>query len=380
MPNCAHCNKPESEVERMVQLADGTYICNQCTDEVHAYFKEVAAEQVLSEKNKVTLYPSVIKSRLNEYVIGQDEPKKVLAVEVYNHYKRISNPQIEIQKSNVLMIGDSGTGKTLLVQTMAKILDLPMVIADMSLVTAAGYVGQNIESVLEQLIIAADGDFEKAERGIVMLDEVDKIAKRNLTSSTEKDPGGEGVQQGLLKILEGSKVQVNVEGTSKNHRKSQSQTIDTTNILFICAGAFFGLDKVLLKNHQSESAGMGFTASVDKPDLSLKPIDEQDLIEYGFIPEFVGRLPVVVQLMKLTKDDYKRILTEPKNSVIQQYKHLLSIDNITLDFTDEFIDQVVDSVYETKRGARALRTEVERKMRDIIYAINDESFGKTISI
>lgn len=380
MANCAHCNRPEEQVDSMVQLAGGPNICNQCAEEVNTHFKETEAQKAVSGKNKVTLYPAKIKSHLDEYVIGQDEPKKVLAVEVYNHYKRISNPQFEIKKSNILMIGDSGTGKTLLVQTLAKLLDLPMVIADMSLITAAGYIGQNVETIFEQLVIAADGDIEKAQRGIVMLDETDKIAKRNLTSSTDKDIGGEDVQQGLLKILEGSKVQVSAEVSAKVQKRGQIQMIDTTNILFICAGAFFGLDKVLQKNHQAESAGMGFTATVDKPDMSTKPVDEQDLIEYGFIPEFVGRLPVVVQLSKLTKDDYRRILTEPKDSVIQQYKHLLSIDDITLEFTDEFIDSTVESVFETKRGARALRTEVERKMRDIIYAINDDSFGKTIAV
>lgn len=372
---CICCGALEQDVEGLVMISsDEDYLCNRCSDLIGDLFDKKEKEKALQERKSSSLLPSEIKALLDESVIGQDAAKKVLAVEIYNHYKRITYPEFEIKKSNILMIGESGTGKTLLVQTLAKMLDLPLVIADMSLITAAGYVGQDIESMLQQLVIAADNDLVKAQGGIILLDEVDKIAKRNLTSSTEKDPGGEGVQQGLLKMLEGSKIPVKVEGIRGNPE------IDTSNILFICAGAFFGLDKVLMKNHKSENASIGFSASIEKVDITNKEVDEQDIIEYGFIPEFVGRLPVIVQLQKLTREDYRRILTEPKNSISEQYRKLMEIDDITIEFSEEFYDSIVDNVVTTERGARALRTEFEKRMRDIIYAINDESYGTTISL
>jgi ATP-dependent Clp protease ATP-binding subunit ClpX len=378
---CIACNRSKHQVPKLIQITDTSYICNECTSEINALFAQDAQDaQSVSVKNKRQKWtPKYINSLLDDYVIGQRDAKKVLSVEIYNHYKRINNLDKEIKKSNILLIGDSGTGKTLLVETLSKILDLPLVIADMSLITASGYVGQDIESTLQQLVIAANGDIAKAETGIVLLDEVDKIAKRNLTSSAEKDPSGEGVQQGLLKILEGSDVRIKVDGGSKQNRSSE-QYINTSNILFICAGAFFGLDKVLEKNHASESAGIGFSADVTKPDVSNKEIDEQDIIEYGFIPEFVGRLPVVVKLNKLTKDDYRRILVEPKNSVIRQYQQLMEIDGYSLEFTAEYLDSVVDAVYNTKRGARALRTIIERRMRDVVYDLSFDEKDKSIVI
>jgi len=376
---CTCCGATEDQVDGLIQINTDNFICDVCSGSINYIFAERATKAASAKAKKVKMFPSVIKNLLDESIIGQEDAKKVLSVEVYNHYKRVNNPQFNIQKSNILMIGDSGTGKTLLVQTLSKILDLPMVIADMSLVTAAGYVGQDIESVLQQLVIAADGDVEKAQHGIVLLDEVDKIAKRNLTSSTEKDPSGEGVQQGLLKILEGTQVRIKVEGGTQKSR-NQEHYIDTTNILFICAGAFFGLDKVLEKNHKGEVSSIGFSASVEKPTVNTSEIDEQDIIEYGFIPEFVGRLPVIVQLNKLAKEDYRMILTEPKNSIIDQYKKLMALDEISLEFTDEFLNEVVDKVYETKRGARALRTEIEKRMRNVIYTLNDESYGQKVTI
>lgn len=376
---CICCGKSKHEVERMMQINDEHYLCNHCTADIAALFARNINEVEYEEHEPYCskLLPSAIKDILDEYVIGQDEAKKVLAVEIYNHRKRISNLDQEIEKSNILMIGDSGTGKTLLAKTMAKLLDVPFVICDCNSLTQAGYVGEDVESVLERLVDAADGDISRAEKGIILLDEVDKIAKRNISSSTEKDASGEGVQAALLKIIEGHKVAIQVDGAKRN----QKNEIDTTNILFICAGAFFGLDKILEKNHASEGAGIGFNASVEKPDLSeIKEIDEQDIIDFGFLPEFVGRLPVIVHLNKLTKADYRRILVEPKNSIVKQYQNLMALDSIDLEFTPDFLDGVVEKVYNTKRGARALRTELEKHLRSVVYSLNDDSYGKTITL
>lgn len=374
-PTCFVCDRDSNNVPQMVQIDDNKFICNECTDELSNAFKQSTAPSEVHSPS--VLKPKAIKHILDESVIGQEEAKKVLSVEIYNHYKRINNLDKDIQKSNILLIGDSGTGKTLLVQTLSKLLDIPMVIADMSLVTAAGYVGQDIESTLQQLVIAADGDIKKAQTGIILIDEVDKIAKRNLTSSTEKDPSGEGVQQGLLKILEGTQVLLKGDGIKPS---KTGNYIDTTNILFIGAGAFFGLDKVIEKNHSADNQGIGFSATVEKPDIKAKEITEQDIIEYGFIPEFVGRLPVIVQLQKLTKADYRRILTEPKNSITHQYQKLLAIDDYNLEFTPEYLDSVVEKVFSTSRGARALRTEIEKTMRDIIFSMDYDAQDKTIVV
>jgi ATP-dependent Clp protease ATP-binding subunit ClpX len=376
---CICCGKSKHEVDRMMQINDEHFLCNQCTADINALFAKNISEVEYEEHEPFVnkILPKQIKEFLDEYVIGQDDAKKVLAVEIYNHYKRISHPEQEIEKSNILMIGDSGTGKTLLAKTMAKMLDLPFAICDCNALTQAGYVGEDVESVLEQLVAAAGGDIEKAETGIILLDEVDKIAKRNISSSTEKDASGEGVQAALLKIIEGHTVSIAVEGLKRN----QKSEIDTSNILFICAGAFFGLEKILQKNHAAEGSGIGFNASVEKPDMSkITEVDEQDIIDFGFLPEFVGRLPVIVQLQKLSKEDFRRILVEPKNSIVKQYQNLMAIDSIDLEFTPEFLDGIVDKVYNTKRGARALRSELEKHLRDATYNLNDDSYGKTIKL
>ena len=384
--NCLCCGKSKTAVAKMMQIHDDLFICDSCTSDINALFAQSTRPRDGEDKtpikhkpSKISFFPIDIKESLDEHVIGQHEAKKVISVAIYNHYKRINNLSKDIQKSNILMIGDSGTGKTHMIQTLAKALDLPLTIADMTLLTAAGYVGQDVESILTALVAAADGDIGKAQRGIIMLDEVDKIAKRNISSSTEKDAGGEGVQQALLKIIEGTKVEIKVEGKPR----SQGPTLfDTSNVLFIAAGAFFGLDKILEKNNADEdSSSIGFNAIVDKPSADkLEKITEQDIIDYGFIPEFVGRLPVMVRLHKLSKEDYRRILLEPKNSIVKQYTALFALDNITLELSDEFIDNIVDSVYETKRGARARRTEMESKLLDAMFDINDSSYGTTVKL
>lgn len=375
---CICCGKSANDVDRMMQINDDAYICNSCTSDINALFARSGIDEEIEfqqETNK--LYPSKIKEFLDEYVIGQDSAKKALAVEVYNHYKRINNQNDDIEKSNILLIGDSGTGKTLLAKTLAKMLDVPFAICDCNALTQAGYVGEDVESILEQLVSMADGDIDKAQRGIVLLDEVDKIAKRNISSSTEKDAAGEGVQAALLKILEEHTVTVKIE----NGRKERTAEINTKNILFICAGAFFGLDKILEKNHSAIGPGIGFSASIEKADSNvINNVTEQDIIDYGFLPEFVGRLPVIVKMHRLTKDDYRRILTEPKNSITKQYQTLLGLDNIELEFSEKFLDDVVETAFNTKRGARALRSAIANRMTEIIFEINDESYGKKITI
>lgn len=378
MEKCTCCEQSKEQVERLIQISENVFICNECTAEINAIFAKTTKvkENKEAEKEEIKLLlPKQIKELLDESVIGQEDAKKALAVEIYNHYLRVNNKDLELEKNNILMIGDSGTGKTLLVKTLAKILDLPLAICDMSSITQSGYVGKSLNGILYQLVAAAGNDIKKAETGIIFLDEFDKLAKRNLTSSTDKDPSGEGVQFELLKMIEGTKEEIKIEGTRKD------QYIDTSNILFIAGGAFFGMNKLLEKKQLEENYGIGFSASVEKPkDTSIIPIEDEDIIHFGFIPEIVGRLPIIVQLNKLTKEDYKRILIEPKNSIVDQYKKLLKLNNINLEFSNDYLDSIVEKVYSSKKGARALRGEIEKSMREIIYNINEEDFGKTIEL
>lgn len=375
METCVCCARMKDDVEHMVELAKDTYICNGCTRELNGIFAKIDKPQEIPLENPIVadepvtkLYPKDIKSFLDQYVIGQYEAKKSLSVEIYNHFKRITNPDKEIQKNNILLIGDSGTGKTLLVQTLAKLLDLPLVITDMNNITEYGYVGKDAESILHQLVIAADGDISKAETGIIFLDEIDKIAKRNLTSSTDKDPSGEGAQTALLKIIEGTNVELKLEG-----QRQKNSFINTSNILFIGGGAFFGMDKIVAKNHDTKNHSIGFTATVDKAELSETiEITDEDFISFGFLPEFIGRFHVYAQLHKLTRDEFKKIIIEPKNSVMSQYQKLMKLDDIELEFSDNYIDSIVDTCYDSKRGARAIRGEIEKRMREIIFNINDQ--------
>lgn len=365
MEQCVVCGLDKNKVDKLVEINEGVYICNRCTAEVNSFFAKAYKEKEIEPEIKIKMYPKEIKSFLDEYVIGQEQAKKVLSVEVYNHFNRINNKDKEIQKNNILMIGKSGVGKTLLVQTLAKLLDLPLVIADMTSITQAGYVGKDSESILQQLVIAAGGDIKKAENGIIMCDEVDKLAKRNLTSSTDSAPSTEGAQTALLKIIEGTKVDIKLEGI-----RQKDAVIDTSNILFIGAGAFFGLDKILESKGKEENSKIGFHAVIDKSEKTSVEINDEDLINYGFLPEFIGRFPCIVELEDLTKEDYRKILLEPKNSIIKQYQNLLSLDGFELSFNETYINEVVDSVYDSKKGARGLKTIIEKKMRDIIYDID----------
>ncbi len=324
--------------------------------------------------------PHVIKAQLDEYVIGQEYAKKVMSVAVYNHYKRVMAPEddgIDIEKSNMLMIGPTGCGKTYLVKTLAKILNVPLAITDATSLTEAGYIGDDVESVLSKLLAAADNDVERAEKGIVFIDEIDKIAKKRNTTS--RDVSGESVQQGLLKLLEGSDVEVPVGASSKN-AMVPTTTINTSNILFICGGAFPDLDGII-KERLNEHSSMGFDADLkdkydDDPDLLAK-VKTEDLREFGMIPEFLGRLPVVFTLSGLTKESYKRILTEPKNAILKQYKKLLAMDEVDLVFDDSALDAIADMAIEQKTGARALRAIIEEFMLDIMFEIpKDENIGR----
>ena len=324
--------------------------------------------------------PHVIKAQLDEYVIGQEYAKKVMSVAVYNHYKRVMAPEddgIDIEKSNMLMIGPTGCGKTYLVKTLAKVLNVPLAITDATSLTEAGYIGDDVESVLSKLLAAADNDVERAEKGIVFIDEIDKIAKKRNTTS--RDVSGESVQQGLLKLLEGSDVEV-PEGASSKNAMVPTTNMNTSNILFICGGAFPDLDGII-KERLNEHSSMGFDADLkdkydDDPDI-LKKVKTEDLREFGMIPEFLGRLPVVFTLSGLTKESYKRILTEPKNAILKQYKKLLAMDEVDLVFDDSALDAIAELAIEQKTGARALRAIIEDFMLDIMFEIpKDENIGR----
>ena len=374
---CSFCGRNEQDVDLLI-AGIGAYICNNCIESAHSIITE-EFERRSKEFNIDNIdlpKPRQITEFLDQYVIGQDEAKKFLSVAVYNHYKRISqhidNDDVEIEKSNIIMVGATGTGKTLLARTIAKKLHVPFTIVDATVLTEAGYVGEDIESILTRLLQAADYNVAAAEKGIVFIDEVDKIARKGDNPSITRDVSGEGVQQGLLKLLEGSVVLVPPQGGRK-HPEQKMVEVNTKNILFICGGAFDGIEKRIANRLNTNVVGFRdkVTVSIDRNNL-LQYISPQDLKSFGLIPEIIGRLPILTYLEPLDRDTLKRILIEPKNSIIGQYKKLFKMDNVNLTFDDEVIDYVVDKAIEYKLGARGLRSIVEMIMIDVMFDIPSE--------
>lgn len=379
---CFICGKKKSEVDRLLKGQFGGYICNECVKEAYRILNDEEEEEISENMQLAT--PSQIKAHLDQYVIGQDEAKRTLSVAVYNHYKRLrqnKKSDVEIQKSNILMIGSTGSGKTYLAQSLAKFLGVPFAIADATTLTEAGYVGEDVENILLTLLQNANFDNKLAEKGIIYIDEIDKLSRKSENMSTTRDVGGEGVQQSSLKIIEGTISRVPLSGGRK-HPQAECVDIDTSNILFICGGAFDGLEKII-EQRNNKGKSIGFNADIEKSSgqiFHLNDVQQKDLVKYGLMPELIGRLPVITTLNPLSEDDLIKILTEPKNALTKQYQELLAIDGVKLEFEDDALKRIAELAIKKEIGARGLRSIIEKSMQNVMFSIPDRTDAKKVVV